>query len=196
MAHNAITFDDGQGQVPDSMSASGRIVAFQHNDDWDYTVGDATPAYGGKLTEARRTVLFLRPDTAVIYDSLAADTEHRWEWRLHALEQMTPLGDSTVRVEYEDAMMCVDMAAGPPMRFVQTDAFNEAPLECLGEWPKQWHGTFETERASRRTGLLSVLRIGCHARQATEVLPKNGGGYTLKLGGQSISIDREGASVR
>ena len=196
LAHNTITFDDGQGQLADRKDAGGRIVAFEHHDDWDYATGDATAAYGGALSEARRTIAFLRPDTAVVYDSLASDTPRRFEWRIHALQQMTPVDQNTVRLEYEDASMCIDMVAGPLRRFVQTDEFTAEPLACLGDWPKQWHGRFETPVATQRAHVLAVLRMGCNPTGATDILPRDGGGFDLSIGDRRITIDRDGARLR
>ncbi len=87
-AHNCITFDGGEGQIKRSKSANGHIVAFATTDDFHYAAGDATAAYGGKLKRFVRHVLFARPDCVFIFDDVAADEPHRWEWWLHALDPM------------------------------------------------------------------------------------------------------------
>jgi len=196
LAQNAITFDGGQGQQTESKAAAGRIVAFRHETGWDAVTGDATAAYAGKLEKARRTIAFLRPDTAVVYDSLASRTPRRWEWNLHAHRRMDEPDSRSLRIAFEDASLCVDLVAGPPTELTQTDAFTAEPLACLGDWPKQWHATFATRRPSAAAGLLAVLRFGCHERRASAVEPKDGGGYRLTIGGREIAIDDEGAEVR
>lgn len=85
---NTITFDGGEGQTIRSAASRGRIVTFHGGKHYDYTLGDATAAYGGKLTRALRHVLHLRPGVFLIVDDLASKTPRRFEWQLHAFEKM------------------------------------------------------------------------------------------------------------
>ena len=54
-AHNAITYDGGQGQPFQYRSAQGDLLNFARCGDVDMAVGDATPAYKGELSRAVRT---------------------------------------------------------------------------------------------------------------------------------------------
>ncbi|HEU4372132.1 MAG TPA: heparinase II/III family protein [Telluria sp.] len=63
-AQNAITFDGGKGQVTsgyhEQLQHNGRIVGFSMQPALDYAEGDATAAYAGQLSSARRQVWYLR----------------------------------------------------------------------------------------------------------------------------------------
>ncbi|MBM4082421.1 MAG: DUF4962 domain-containing protein, partial [Planctomycetes bacterium] len=71
VAHNAVLVN-GEGQVKHTAAATGRIVDSKFSPEWDYVVGDAAAAYGGKLTRCRRHVAFVKPELIVLYDDLVA----------------------------------------------------------------------------------------------------------------------------
>src|SRR5207244_2887962 len=74
-AQNAITFDGGQGQVVYEESGAlgpGVITGYAHQAGYDVVTGDATQAYGGALTRAQRSLVYLRPNLILVYDALAS----------------------------------------------------------------------------------------------------------------------------
>ncbi|MEO7813042.1 MAG: DUF4962 domain-containing protein, partial [Usitatibacter sp.] len=77
-AANAITFDGGQGQGFNDKGASGEIVRFESGRNWDVATGRAEKAYGGELSRAQRTIVYLRPGVVLVHDSLASDKPHAW----------------------------------------------------------------------------------------------------------------------
>ena len=82
-AQNAVLVN-GAGQKAHSADLGGRIVHAELADGLDYVVGDATASYEGKLTAARRHVIFLKPDVVVLADELAAPRPSTYQWMLHA----------------------------------------------------------------------------------------------------------------
>ena len=82
-----ITVDGGKGQDR-GWHAKGAITAFVHGEGFDLVSGDATPAYGGRLTRAVREVIHVRPGIFVIRDDLASGEARRYEYWLHALDEM------------------------------------------------------------------------------------------------------------
>ena len=62
MAHNGVLVD-GEGQIKHTPAPHGRIVTAELDPQWDYVVGDATEAYGGRL-ERYQPARRLRQDSS------------------------------------------------------------------------------------------------------------------------------------
>ncbi len=189
-AHNAITFDGGQGQMHDTMDAKGRIVRFEHHADYDIATGDATQAYSGALSRALRSIVYLRPDTVLVYDSLASDTPRTWEWNLHALSKMKEQGPRALEIEQDGVRLCVRMLGAPEGAFTQTDRFTTEPQ---GKYPAQWHARYATAGKSRAARFLALLDVECRGTIA-EVW-EEGGKLAVRLAGREVVFEGEQAVV-
>jgi hypothetical protein len=145
-AHNAITFDGGRGQAANDGAAIGEITAFEHARDFDIVTGDATAAYKGALSSAVRSLLYVRPNLLIVYDVLSAAEPRTWEWNAHALAPFRPVAADEVRVDAEDASLCLRLAEPGGFEFTQTNAFSTPPASRYGAgrevFPAQWHGRF------------------------------------------------------
>lgn len=159
-AHNAVTFDGGQGQSHDTMAAKGKIIQFETTPDVDFVTGDATQAYGGALTRAVRSLVYLRPGTLLVFDSLASSTPRAWEWNLHALKPMKVKGKRSVEIEQGGERLCVEVVHGPEVDFSQTDQFTVPPG---GDYPRQSHGMFRAAEKSKALQMLTLLSVGCES---------------------------------
>jgi hypothetical protein len=165
-AHNAITFDGGQGQGFNEKEFSGLISQFNAAGNYDMVAGQAAKAYGGALTQATRAVVYLREtNTVVVYDVLASATARTWEWNIHALNQMNKLSDSKIAIANGDAAMCVEMLASPGVTFQQDSNFTSAPSGS--NMPNQWHGRFVSKQKSTTAEFITVMRIGNDCSQTT-----------------------------
>lgn len=182
-AHNAITFDGGQGQLHDSMEAKGKIIRFEHHADHDIVTGDATAAYGGALTRALRSIVYLRPDTVLVYDSLASKTPRTWEWNLHALSRMKEKGPRELEIEQDGVRMCVRLLDAPEGAFSQTDRFTAEPQ---GDHPRQWHARYASSQNTVEARFLALLDIGCG--QPSLVLNTVGSIPVLHVGGRQLRL--------
>lgn len=163
-AHNAITFDGGQGQTHHSIAASGEITQFESGAHLDVVTGDATRAYGGALRKAVRSVVYARPDRVLVFDRLESATPRRWEWNIHALQQMVEESAGRVAIRGGSASLCVEVRASVPIRFAQHDAFTDAPRNngfARDEMPRQWHGRFETVDKTASATFAAVLSVNC-----------------------------------
>ncbi len=172
-AHNAITFDGGQGQLHDTMAAKGKITQFETTPALDLVTGDATQAYGGALTRAVRSMVYVRPGTLLLFDSLSSSVPRTWEWNIHAMKSMKATGKRSIEIQQGGERVCVEVLHGPDMEFSQTDQFTAAPD---GDQPKQWHGAFKSVDKSKVLRMLTMLSVGCEA-PAFEVV--EGGGNLL-----------------
>ncbi|MBI3043076.1 MAG: heparinase II/III family protein [Betaproteobacteria bacterium] len=190
-AHNAITFDGGRGQAVYEESGkvgNGVITGYASQPDHDIVSGDATLAYGGALTEAKRSLVYLRPNLVLVYDKLASATPRRWEWNIHALNMMNVVSEQTISIASNGQSLCVDMLAGPTMQFAQTDLFTADPFAAL---PRQWHGTFSSVELLGSAEFIALMRVGCTA--TTAGASKTDGVWTVDVGARQVTIDGGGA---
>lgn len=153
-AHNAVLVD-GQGQIPHSATATGRISNFQLTADWDYIEGDALSAYGGRLTRARRKIAFVKPDLIVICDDLAAPKPVSFQFMLHALSPFT-VDEKTARLSAKQpkASVTAQYLSPTPLNFRQWDGFEPKPDR---EFPNQWHVEAGTQEKLTELRMLTVI---------------------------------------
>jgi hypothetical protein len=155
---------DGEGQVTRNWNAKGRITHFETGDYCHYTVGDASAAYGGRLTKFDRHILFLRPQgqeggaVIIIYDDLASPTASTYQWYLHALEKMeTDEQGQRAVIRRGEAQADVYFLAPEGLRFSQTNQFTVPPEGDPERFPNQWHLTAETTGKVNTAHFLTVL---------------------------------------
>lgn len=205
-AANAITYDGGKGQIffegtGYKRMGYGRITRFESGAGWDIAAGDATHAYGGALSRALRTLVYVRPSLLVVHDRLASDTPRRWEWNIHALQRMKQT-DRGIEIDNEGQRLCVRVL-GTRNTFEQTDQWVAEPTQGDGrlhtevaprKGEPQWHGRFSTEPLPQAE-LLAVLDVGC--RGGAEAARDAGGGWTVRAGSRTVRIAADGrASVQ
>ncbi|GHT25921.1 oligo alginate lyase [Planctomycetales bacterium] len=131
-SENNITVDGGLGQLKRSIAAVGDIVKFQggkfkDGGAYDIVIGEASEGYkleanaaaelkkhypdGKLLTGYRRNIVFLKPDTLVVFDRLKASVPVKFEYWLHAkkpfqtLENYFPNGQSKSNVNYPNEFL-------------------------------------------------------------------------------------------
>jgi hypothetical protein len=165
----------------------GAVTRFEQTSAYDIVQGDATTAYGGALTDARRSLLYLRPDRILVYDRLASATPRRWEWNIHAARAMSVVGEDAIRIDNGGQSLCVDMLAGPEMGFTQTDQWSAEPLAGA----RQWHGMFAAAQALGAAEFIALLRVGCAPLEASA--DRQDGLWTVRIGATTVTIDGAGA---
>lgn len=188
-AHNAVLVN-GEGQIPHSATATGRIVHSEFTPDWDYVEGDAAPAYGERLTCARRKIVFVKPDLIVICDDLAAPQPATFQFMLHALSPLT-VDEKTARlsVQQPKAGLVAQYLPPAPLNFRQWDGYDPAPSR---EFPNQWHVEAGTREKSTTLQMLTVLvphRDNQPANWRAERIESDSAiGVRLQRDGQNIFI--------
>jgi hypothetical protein len=173
-AHNTVLVN-GEGQIEAGggaigADAVGSIVAESFNKDFDYVVGDATPAYAGKLKRFRRHVAFVKPELFVIWDELAAPQPATFQFRLHALAEFTFDPNSLhFGVQREHAGFDAQYLSPVPMTLIQTSGYGNIKMptsipkllgpEKDGPVPNQWH--LEATNTEKRESLdvLTVIKV-------------------------------------
>lgn len=192
-AHNAITYDGGEGQPYQDRSAQGTLRNFARCGDMDMAVGDATAAYKGELSRAVRTMMYLRPDVALIYDDLASETPRRFEWNLHSWTEIERQGANGLNITKGEGKACFTVLSAPDFGIGQTSEFPANPDDFfVPDWQPQWHATVATTEKVSSAEFLVAVDLGCKGTVAEAVAPKSGGGFNLQIGGHQVSIDADG----
>ncbi len=153
---NTVTIDGGKGQAFQDATAPGRIVKFESNDLYDYTLGDASKAYKGALTKYDRHVVHIKPGIFVLYDELEAPKPVNFEWWLHALSEIKFDNDNKVmNITQGDARLNVRFLQSEKLNFSQIKGFPDAPPEH-GE-PDHYHAIATTSVKSTKTNYITLL---------------------------------------
>jgi hypothetical protein len=157
-ANNCVLVN-GEGQVIREQDASGQITAFEERPGMTYVAGDAAAAYMGKLQRWDRHILFLRPGLFLLLDDLEAPEPARFQWMLHALEEME-LGEARVISRRDGATLDVRLFSPAGLTLSQTDVFDtpyndRIPEQFHEDLANHWHVTAETGQDA------TTVRIGC-----------------------------------
>lgn len=190
-AQNAVLVN-GEGQIPHSATATGRIVREQLTPAYDYIAGDATPAYGKRLRKAWRHVVFVKGEQpfVVLYDELVAPAPATFQFMLHALQEFAvEPAAARLRLARKAATLDVAYLSPVPLKFTQTDGFNPPPTR---EFPNLWHVEAGTTEPRAALGVVTVLvphRAGRTATwQATRSDTGDGATVEIVVGGRSHTI--------
>jgi hypothetical protein len=155
-AQNAVLVN-GEGQIPHAAASKGAIVREQLTPAYDYVIGDATPAYGGRLEKAWRHAVFVKGTHpfVVLYDELIAPQPATFQFMLHALNAFI-IEPRTSRIRVEQPMAGVDIVylSPVPVSYQQTDGFVPPPTR---EFPNHWHLETATKQPRRAVGMITVL---------------------------------------
>ncbi|HJN17191.1 MAG TPA: DUF4962 domain-containing protein, partial [Armatimonadota bacterium] len=182
-AHNDILVN-GEGQPIFNKDATGEITAFETSLDYDYTCGDATTSYFGKLDRFERHIVFLRPDTFLIVDDIVAPEASTFTWCLHAEEEMT-LGEDTVDVARGAAKLRVRFLEPAKLTMKQDDDFGFDPS---GDRAKEWHAYIDTTEPAARQRFITLLT----PHRATEELQEARASVTDSDGKLAIALQWPG----
>jgi hypothetical protein len=185
-SQNAVTFDGGKGQLVDGyreqLQRNGKITGWAVNANYDYAEGDATPAYGGQLTMAKRQTWYLKAQDAVLVrDKLSAVVPHTYEFNIHAPVAMTVESPSSVKIAINGQSVCL------------RDLNGNAPFATwTGPAPKagvtESHGAFYLKNDGKSVGeFLVLMDVGC--KRPTVKIAASGTGRAITVGTQTITIN-------
>ncbi|SFL84340.1 DUF4962 domain-containing protein [Rugamonas rubra] len=183
---NAVTFDGGQGQrtegYKEPMVRNGKIVGFSASTAVDFVEGDATAAFAGALTSARRQVWYLRSqDAFVVLDKLASATARTFEWNLHAPVAINVSGTGEAKIVNIDQSVCVRPIP---------NSSGQVYKSIVGPAPKpgstEFHGAYVKTSALKSAEFLMLLDVGC--KHPVVSLTTTSNGRSLTVGTQSITL--------
>ncbi len=151
----------------------------------------ATAAYGGQLTEAKRTLIFFKPSTLVVVDQLASTTPRQWEWNIHTLNPL---------VQAYDVYKTVNDTAEMNIQIVADDALGRGiwtgyqPPPQLTDVATHYRNMFYYLN-KKSTGLfVSVIRMDSSTPKAKITFSNGGtrievGAYVVSFSGDIITIE-------
>ena len=188
-AHNAVTFDNGIGQLTDgntvNLSRNGKITAFSTTAALDYAEGDATAAYGSAVGAALRKVWYLRnQDAVIVQDKLNSSVARKWEWNVHGAAPIVPAVDGSVSITNLDRSVCVRPLINDAAYTIRYEA-RTAPAPKPGTF--EAHGAFVTPSNTKGEFLL-LVEVGCKlpAVSITDGAPSR----TSVVGSQGVTVPK------
>ena len=156
---------DGEGQVDRSAEARGGILSFNSSSWFGYACGDATEAYGGRLSKFLRHIALVRPGLVCIVDELEAPKPSAFQWLLHAFEPFELDEDGQIVISKRNgARMTVRLFVPGGFDFSQTDRFdtpfNEGiPPQYHRDLPNHYHFTASTRRRFERVRIVAFALV-------------------------------------
>ena len=186
-SQNAVTFDGGKGQMVtgyrEQLQRNGKITGFSAQPGYDYVEGDATAAYGGQLTMARRQVWHLRNSggSMLVRDRLASTVARTYEWNVHTPVIMTVENAQNVKVVAGAQSVC--------LRSLNTDA---EFAKWIGPGAKtnvvEDNGAFYLKNDGKSTAeFLVLLDVGCKLPEVK--IGASGSVRTVTVNGQTVSLN-------
>jgi hypothetical protein len=185
-SQNAVTFDGGKGQLVDGyreqLQRNGKITGWAVNAAYDYSEGDATPAYGGQLTMAKRQIWYIKgQDAVLVRDKLSAVVPHTYEFNIHAPAAITVESPSSVKIVAGGQSVCL------------RDLNGNAPFASwTGPAPKagvtESHGAFYLKNDGKSVGeFLVLIDVGC--KRPSVKIAAAGSGRTVTVGAQTLTVN-------
>ncbi|WP_417513358.1 heparinase II/III domain-containing protein [Minwuia sp.] len=188
-AHNAITYDGGQGQPIDDPGAAGRLTDYWRCAGAVKLTGQAAKAYGDEMRKAERTLLYLPNGHLLVFDHMESAQPRRWEWNFHAAVPIVSPGHHRALIRNGDAEAEIRILDGPDMKLNLSSGFAEKPdTRLMGKAADQYHGTFSTEKKSRTLTMLTAIRMGQAASGEVRATPRDNGYHAFEAGDFSGSI--------
>ena len=192
-SHNTILVDgEGQGS---GIQYGGRIVEFFDSASGSFVAGDATAAYGGRLSRFLRSIVFIRPHTFVVYDELAAPNPATFSWQLNAfLKMRLDEAKQTITIHSNKAALRATHLLPGGLRYRQSNE-RQFPLKARYNeaFPEQWTCWCETSRKAADARFLTVLdphlaASGPAVRNVRKLDTKHLVGASFDLGGDSYTV--------
>ena len=177
---NSITVN-GEGQKGHDASAAGEITEFRTTREFDYVVGEAAPAYKGKLERFTRRIFFAKPDVVVVWDTLRAPSPATFEWHLHACNEMARQRANAYRAVHGKGACEVEFLLPAALSITQTDQFDPPPRPRIKL--VEHHLTASTVEKLRDAEFVTVLRPHGADRQVSgeSALARLDGGYLVTV---------------
>lgn len=160
---------DGVGQGVQNINAKGDIKSAAFGQQFDYVLGDATPAYQGRLERFWRHLWFIKPGIIAVYDQLEAGRPASYDWLLHTQQEMEiDAKDQRVRVPADTAEMWTYFVTPTGLEISQTDQFTVPPEDRDAGKALQWHLTAHSATTDGVGRFLTIMIPRPRAEFATE----------------------------
>ena len=162
-ANNCVLVN-GIGQTPRSSKAKGNITSFEEGKSFTYLKGEAATAYNGDLLRFYRHILFLRPGLFLMLDDLKTVKDSKFQWMLHALEEMTVIKNNQITSRRSGSILDIHLSCPQGLTITQTDKFDTPynagiPTQFHKNMPNHWHIMAETNVKSSTTRIGAAMIV-------------------------------------
>jgi len=84
--HNLVRITSGGTTVRQQVGTAAQVTALHRGDGWMHVASDVTPVYGGDpaVTKVERELVFIEPDTLVVFDRVTTASGTQQIWQLNA----------------------------------------------------------------------------------------------------------------
>jgi hypothetical protein len=85
-SHSLVRIDRGGTPIKQKVKTESTMVGLHAGQDWLYAAADVTPAYNGdaSIQKVQREILYLKPNTVVVYDRVTTSADATQTWQLAA----------------------------------------------------------------------------------------------------------------
>lgn len=158
-AHNSILVDN-EGQVTRSRHSSGEIINYAEEQEYVFVTGDATRAYGDRLSRFHRHILFIRPDYFVIIDDLKTlGRKSTFQWLLHSPAEIRVNKAKNLMVNQSGTVRLISRFLTPgSLEYVQHTGFTPQVVDSLS-FQNQFHLTASTTEPSFSNKFITVMHV-------------------------------------
>jgi hypothetical protein len=163
-AHNAITFDGGVGQSQASngrgdISATGALPSFVPSANVDIANGVADTAYGTTgVNKSRRSIVYIRPSTILVFDTMGSTVAHKWEWNIHGVVTPASSDNSSFKITNIDTSLCGKVVSDSALTL---STFAPSPTLVGASPATQWHGRYSVPAATTAATFAAALSTDC-----------------------------------
>ena len=83
-SHSLVRISSGGAPIKQVVNTESQMVGLHHGPGWLYSAADLTPAYGNNanVEKVQREIIYLEPDTIVVYDRVASGASTTQTWQL------------------------------------------------------------------------------------------------------------------
>jgi hypothetical protein len=186
----------------------GWIKRYAHGQDISYVCGDATMAYrptvdgqflgmlasnkiqptpengfgDARLKLFERHLLFVRPQTVIVYDVLDSEVLSDWTLLLHAMKKPRLDEHGAVLLDTDKTHASGFVTGSQPLAFDLTDRFYSPAVDILRkyrEMPNQYHISYRSRSKSKSMRFLSVLQIADPGEKLSSVVDLGNGSFSV-----------------
>lgn len=190
-AHNGITYDGGKGQGQDTngkgdVNATGLVSSFRSDGTVDVVSGDASKAYSvsvvpnSPVTKALRTLVYIRPSTVLVFDTLAATVPVSWEWNVHGQVAPSSYDNTRFTIRNGSGSACGQINNTGAMTLTSIVAPTNAAAAG------QWHGRYALNNKVANTSYAAVISTDC-TKSLPIAVPNSDGSWIVKDSGWTVT---------
>jgi len=197
-AHSLVRIVDGGKTVEQRANTVSKLVALHQGAGWLHAAADVTPAYGGNaaVQKVQREIVFIAPDTLVVYDRVATRAGGQQVWQL-----ATPVAPSisgaratiagTRPLTVQRVAPATATTAATSLKSTGGDFTGGHRLDTTLPGGDQrylhvlWAGSAVTSASAQTEGVSLQLAGG---RTASVTFQRDGVGGSLSLDGQEIML--------